>query len=284
MDHIPENFEQRPVLIVGAGTLGRRIALMFAAYGADTRLYDANEQAGQQGLEFIGQELEKMGKDKDKVRLTPFSSLEEAVSDIWLAIECIPERRDIKVDLFAQLDELAPQDAVLSTNSSSFPSSQVIDRVKHPERVMNTHFLMPPDVVAVELMSCGKTLPEVIELVEKALPKYGFNAYVAHEESVGFIFNRIWAAIKRESLTVAAEGVASPEVIDNIFRECLGTRSGPFRSMDKVGLDVVLDIETHYAELNPALSDEPRKFLKTFIDKNELGRKTGKGFYDDYSE
>jgi 3-hydroxybutyryl-CoA dehydrogenase len=101
---------------------------------------------------------------------------------------------------------------------------------------------------------------------------------------VGFIFNRIWAAIKRESLAVVAEGVSTPQVVDQLFQSVLGSREAPFRLMDKVGLDVVLDIEEHYAAVRPAIPAEPRQLLKRYVEQGHLGIKSGKGFYSDYEE
>jgi 3-hydroxybutyryl-CoA dehydrogenase len=144
------------------------------------------------------------------------------------------------------------------------------------------HYFMPPFANAVELMSCGRTDDRVIERLMNALPQYGLTPFHAKRESVGFIYNRIWAAIKRESLAVAAEGVATPEEIDRLFTLVLGTQAGPFRMMDRVGLDVALDIENHYAAVRPGLPESPRQLLQQYVDEGRLGMKSGRGFYDDY--
>ena len=149
--------------------------------------------------------------------------------------------------MFGDLDRLAPEDAILASNSSSYPTSQFIDGVSRPGRVANTHYYRPPEVNVVEVMSCGNTTDEVIARLFERLPAYGLLPLKVLKESEGFIYNRIWAAIKRESLAVVAEGVSTPEVVDQLFQGVHGSREGPFRIMDKVGLDVVLDIEEHYA-------------------------------------
>ena len=141
------------------------------------------------------------------------------------------------------VDALSESDAILASNSSSYSSSAFADSVKNPARLLNTHFLMPPGITPVELMSCGQTDPVVIQLLVDVLPGYGLTPYVVQRESMGFIFNRIWAAIKRETLAVAAEGVASAEVVDAIYNQATGSQPGPFRLMDALGLDVVLSIE-----------------------------------------
>jgi len=101
-------------------------------------------------------------------------------------------------------------------------------------------------------------------------------------ESIGFVFNRIWAAIKREALMVLQEGVATPEDVDRIWQEVFGSPAGPFRMMDQVGLDVVRDIEEHYAQIRDGIPEGPRTLLGEYIARGHLGVKTGRGFYADY--
>ena len=115
------------------------------------------------------------------------------------------------------------------------------------------------------------------------LPDYGLAPFRVRRESDGFIFNRIWAAIKRECLMVVEEGVATPEDIDEMWR--IFTRPGipPFELMDRVGLDVVLAIEEHYADVRTGLPEGPRTLLRTYIDEGRLGVKSGRGFYDEPS-
>jgi 3-hydroxybutyryl-CoA dehydrogenase len=272
----------RPAVIIGAGTIGRRIALMFATGKNEVRLVDHSPQALAASRNYIEKQLplllEKTGATAPKIVYS--DDLAASLTDAWLVTEAIPELLEEKKKLFAQLDRIAPDDAILASNSSSYPSSHFIHALSKPERVLNTHYLMPPERNPVEIMSCGKTDPIVIELLLAELPKYGLAPFHVLEESVGFIFNRIWAAIKRESLMVVAEGVSTPADVDRIFELSVGTRGGPFRMMDMVGLDVVLDIEEHYAALNPDLSELPRKLLREYVSQGRLGMKSGHGFYE----
>ena len=171
---------------------------------------------------------------------------------------------------------------MLASNSSSLPSSQFVDEVKHPSGCLTPHYQQPPELNSVELMSSGQTDESLIEALMEELPQYGFAPFRVLRESDGFIFNRVWAAIERECLMVVAEGVARPEDVDGMWT--IFTKPGipPFRLMDRVGLDVVLNIEEHYASVRPGLPDEPRKLLQEHIDRGELGVKSGRGFYDDY--
>ncbi len=273
----------RPVAVIGAGTLGRRIALMLATCGGEVRISDPDAAAREAALEYVAGALpDVVGRvDGGRAgRVTAVADLAAAASDAWLVVEAVPERLELKRSVFARLDEVAPPDAVLATNSSSYPSSRLVDAVRRPERLVNTHFYMPPDRTAVEVMSCGRTDPAVVALLMHVLPAYGLRPFEVRRESVGFVYNRIWAAIKREALAVVEEGVATPQEVDELFSLNLGTTRGPFRRMDAVGLDVVLDIEEHYAAERPGLPEGPRRVLREMLEQGRLGDKSGGGFYD----
>ena len=147
--------------------------------------------------------------------------------------------------------------------------------------MLNIHFYMPPKQNAVDVMSCGKTDRDVVDFVMATLPQFGLYPFEARRESTGFIFNRVWAAVKRESLEVVAEGVSTPQEVDRMFQLNTGS-AGPFRTMDQVGLDVVLDIEEHYCAEHPEYPEGPRRLLRTYLEQGRLGVKSGAGFYDDY--
>ncbi len=207
--------------------------------------------------------------------------LARAVRGAWMVVEAVPENLDLKKEILGELDRLADADAILGSNSSSLPTSTFIDKVEHTERVLNTHYQMPPDLNAVELMSDGRTDESIIDALIRTLPRYGFVPFHVRRESDGFIMNRIWASIKRECLMVVEEGVAPPEDVDRMWQ--LFTASGlpPFRLMDRVGLDVVLDIEEHYASVRPAIPEGPRRLLRRYVEQGRLGLKRGRGFYDE---
>ena len=112
------------------------------------------------------------------------------------------------------------------------------------------------------------------------LPQYGFVPFHVRRESDGFIFNRIWASIKRECLMVVDEGVARPEDVDRMWRLFTAAGQAPFQLMDRVGLDVVLDIEEHYAAVRPGVPEGPRRLLRRYVERGRLGVKTGRGFYE----
>ncbi len=278
----PRDTADRPVTVIGGGTLGRRIALMFASGGAEVRIHDLSDEVRAAAVAYVEETLPGVVAARDGATAGTVrgeNDLEAAVAGAWLVVEAIPERLDLKTPLFGRLDAIVAADTILATNSSSYASRLVIDEVQHPERVLNVHFYMPPQQNAVDLMSDGRTDPAVIDLLLEVLPRYGVHPFLTRRESTGFIFNRIWAAIKREALAVVADGVSTPEDVDAMWQVNSGAPAGPFRMMDQVGLDVVLDIEEHYAAEDPHLPEGPRRLLREYVDAGHLGVKTGRGFY-----
>jgi 3-hydroxybutyryl-CoA dehydrogenase len=284
----PSDVDERPISVIGGGTLGRRIAMMFSAGGSPVHLFSRSANSREAARRFVDEHAsdvrEQLGlaaRSLGTVEL--FDALEPAVATAWL-IESVSEDLALKKQVFGELDRLAECDAILATNSSSYPSSRLLDAVESPERLLNVHFLMPPEARAVELMSCGRTDAAVIDALVERLPRYGLVPFTVIRESVGFLFNRIWAAIKRECLMVVAEDVSTPEEVDRIWQLTFGTALGPFRAMDRIGLDVVLAIEEHYATISDSIPTGPRVLLRDYVDKGFLGRKSGRGFYNDYGD
>jgi 3-hydroxybutyryl-CoA dehydrogenase len=277
-----EDIRHRPVAVIGAGTLGRRIALMFASRGGTAQIYARRAEQLAAATQYVIAALPEVVKDRGSGELgvaTATTSLAEALDGAWLAVESAPEKLEIKIPLWGQIDETAGADTIFATNSSSYPSRLMAKNVRDKTRLCNMHFYMPPEVNAVELMSDGQTDRSLLDTLLTVLPEFGVYPFEARRESTGFIFNRIWAAIKRESLAVVAEGVARPEDIDAMFKVNWRALDGPFQLMDQVGLDVVLDIENHYAEEFPHLPKHVRDLLQGYVDAGKLGVKTGDGFY-----
>jgi 3-hydroxyacyl-CoA dehydrogenase len=161
--------------------------------------------------------------------------MEDAIADSWLVIEAVPEKLQLKIDTFAQLDALAPSDCILASNSSSYKSSEMLEKVSvnTKARILNMHYYMPPQCMIVELMTDGHTTPEIFPFMVDRSKEVGTLPYVARKESTGFIFNRLWAAVKREALTILAEGVSVPEEIDSMWTEMfVKGGSTPCKTMD----------------------------------------------------
>ncbi|OBF60811.1 3-hydroxybutyryl-CoA dehydrogenase [Mycobacterium sp. 852002-50816_SCH5313054-b] len=277
-----EDIRDRPVAVIGAGTLGRRIAVMFASRGGAVRIHARRAEQLAAATQYVAETVPRVVQHRgfgDVGVAAAAASLEDALDGAWLAVESVPEKLEIKVPLWGQIDQAAPPGTIFATNSSSYPSRLMADNVRDKTRLCNMHFYMPPEVNAVDLMSDGQTDRGLLDTLLTVLPEFGVHPFEARKESTGFIFNRIWAAIKRESLAVVAEGVARPADVDGMFRVNWGVPAGPFQMMDLVGLDVVLDIENHYAAEFPHLPESVRELLQSYVDAGKLGVKTGEGFY-----
>jgi 3-hydroxybutyryl-CoA dehydrogenase len=280
--HTFDEIRDRPVAVIGAGTLGRRIALMFASRGGTVRVFAPRAEQRAAAVGYVAESLPKLlrGRGFGEIGSAESAgSLEEALDGAWLAVESVPEKLETKTAAWEQIDRAAPPDTIFATNSSSYPSRLMAASVRDKSRLCNMHFYMPPDSNGVDLMSDGETDRGLLDTLLAVLPEFGVHPFEARKECTGFIFNRIWAAIKRESLAVVAEGVARPEDVDGMFKVTLGVPAGPFQMMDAVGLDVVLDIENHYAQEFPHLPEHVRELLKSYVDAGKLGIKTGEGFY-----
>jgi 3-hydroxybutyryl-CoA dehydrogenase len=277
-----EDIQNRPVAVIGAGTLGRRIALMFASRGGTVRISAPRAEQRASAVHYVTETLPKLVADRGFGEVggaTAAGSLEEALDDAWLVVESVPEKLELKIAAWDQIDQAAPQDTIFATNSSSYPSRLMAGAVRDKTRLCNAHFYMPPEVNALDLMSDGQTDRGLLDTLLAVLPEFGVYPFEARRECTGFIFNRVWAAIKRESLAVVAEGVARPEDVDGMYKLNLRAPAGPFQLMDLVGLDVALDIENHYVEEFPHLPKNARDLLQTYVDAGKLGVKTGEGFY-----
>jgi 3-hydroxybutyryl-CoA dehydrogenase len=284
---LPSGVDDRPVTVIGTGTLGRRIALMFSAGGSRVRLFDSSASARDAAKSFAD---ERASSVRERLGLSAAApgpveacdTLAAAVATSWFIVESVPEDLALKKQVLSEIDRLAEPDAIMPTNSSSYPSSRLAEAVESPERFLNAHFQMPPDLLAVELMSCGSTDTAVIDALVERLPRYGLVPFTVLRESVGFLLNRIWHTIRRECLMLVAEGASTPEDVDRIWRLSLGTPLGPFQIMDQVGLDVALAAEEEYATTRDGIPAAPRELLRDYVDKGFLGLKTGRGFYDNY--
>jgi 3-hydroxyacyl-CoA dehydrogenase len=210
---------------------------------------------------------------------------EEHTKAPWLAIECLPESLPLKTSVLALLERSLPADCVLASNSSSLTTAEMAAEgpLDHPHRLLNTHYFIPPRNRMVELMSSGATAPPIFSFLAGQMRRVGFAPVIVPRDiqSRGFVFNRIWAACKRETLAVLAEGVAEPADVDALFRDFFHAEKGPCERMDEVGLDTVARVEQHNLERKPELASEgPLKWLKeNYVELGKLGEKSGDGLF-----
>lgn len=269
----------RVVAVLGGGVLGRRIACAWAASGYDVVIRDPSSEQRNAATHYCETSMAQYSDAAQRGTVRAVEELEAAAQHAWLVIEAVPEQLALKISTFALLEQLSPKDAILCTNSSSYKSREMLGELKEStrRRILNMHYYMPPANRVVELMTDGETDPSIFPFLVDKLREIGMHPYVAQKESTGLIFNRLWAAIKREVLNILAEEVSTPEEIEELWLEMwTGNHSGPVAMMDAVGLDTVSFIEQHYiAERH--LPNQPVDFLQSFIDAGKLGAKSSKG-------
>jgi 3-hydroxyacyl-CoA dehydrogenase len=223
-----------------------------------------------------------------KVHFT--TSLVDAVRDSWLVIEAVPEDLEVKISVLGRIDRTAPRDCIIATNSASFRSRELVSEVQHRERVLNTLYYIPPANKCVELMSCGYTAPNIFPFLISQMEDVGLQPMLVHNESTGMIFPRIFGAMKREVLQILQERVASPEDVDELFKDFFHAEKGICEKMDDVGLDTVARTEEHFLAQGreggfdgglegwEELNTDYLEWLRTeYIEKGKLGEKSGEG-------
>ncbi|PYH99432.1 cytochrome P450 [Aspergillus ellipticus CBS 707.79] len=279
----PLDYRKRPVAVLGAGVLGRRIGCIWASAGYTVHLRDPSPDQLSAGIADIQEQVSAYASKTDYSPGTAhsFTSLEEAVSNAWLIIEAVPEKLPLKITTFAELSSYAPTDSILASNSSSYKTSEMLDKVpdaaKH--RILNMHYYMPPQCMLVELMTDGDTSEEIFQFLVERCREGATSPYVARKQSTGFIFNRLWAAVKREVLTILADEVSVPEEIDAMWEEMfIDGRVMPCKMMDSVGLDTVAFIEQHYIHERGLPSEKTVDYLTAnYLDQGKLGNKCAQG-------
>jgi 3-hydroxybutyryl-CoA dehydrogenase len=277
------------VAVVGSGTMGRQIALQIAAHGVPVAMYDAMP-AVLEGAEAAQRAIfatwvatgQPPTTDEGEVfgNLRYEADLGAALRDVDLVIEAVPERVPLKREVFGQLDERLPEGAIIATNSSSIRVSLLEDATGRPDKVANFHFFLPVwENPMVEVGGGTRTTPATLNALDAFVRRVGMLPLRVRKESTGFIFNRVWRAVKKEVLKVVDSGVASFEDVDRAWMLHYRTPQGPFGKMDQIGLDVVQAIEEHYATESGDPSDLPPPALTERVARGDLGVKTGKGFY-----
>ncbi|KAL2267090.1 hypothetical protein VTJ83DRAFT_4367 [Remersonia thermophila] len=303
-----ESLEHRPVLIIGAGNIGRRVALVWASNQRPVTIYDISPEALRSATNYITDHLGEYcaSRDTHPGHVSTTSDLkvatgtsgqnpsrdssgaitpEEHTKAPWLAIECLPEILPLKTSVLAMLERSLPADCILASNSSSLTTAEMAAEapLEHPHRLLNTHYFIPPRNRMVEIMSSGATAAPIFPFLASQMRRVGLVPVTVPRDiqSRGFVFNRIWAACKRETLAVLSEGVAKPADIDALFCDFFHAEKGPCERMDEVGLDTVHRVEQHNLEKDPSLgSEKSMKWLHdNYIQSWKLGEKSGDGLY-----
>ncbi len=277
------------VAVVGTGILGAQIALLAVNAGYTVKVFDPREGAFVETFNKIRADLQSKGItpfipwekwDTCKAGVRQVTELGEAVKDAQLVIEAVPEILELKNQVFKELGEKTPPGAILATNSSSIPVSKMEVSSGRPEQCLNIHFYFPlQGVNMVDIMGGTKTRPDVMATGVEWIRSIGCIPLKVNKEILGFCFNRVWRAIKREVLYMWGNGFVDYRDTDRGWMVFTKMKEGPFAIMDKVGLDVVYDIEMVYYNDSKDPKDKPPEALLEMIKRGDLGVKSGKGFY-----
>lgn len=279
----------KTICVVGAGTMGPRIALQCAVRGFKVRLVDIIAEklrkAERWQLDNLNKRVMKGLLSEESVkktlsRIMYFTDLDDAAGNVDYVIEAVPENLELKRKVFSQLDKVCPSHTILATNSSSIKSSLIADATERPDKVLNTHFgLVVDDGGLYEVMGSRWTSDETIQTAMVLGHTIGLAPILVRIEVIGFVYNRIWRAIKKAALDIVERGIATVEDVDRAWMAARPGDEGPFLRMDKIGLDVILAIEEQWYSESGDPRDKPPKFLVDKVNKCELGVKSGRGFY-----
>jgi 3-hydroxybutyryl-CoA dehydrogenase len=276
------------IMVIGAGQMGSGIAQVCVQGGYQVILNDLKGEFVNKGIAVITKNLTRqvdkgrMSADEKATvleRITVSTDLTDA-ANVDLVIEAAIENMEIKTSIFKQLDELAPTHAILATNTSSLPITEIAAATRRPEKVIGMHFMNPvPVMKLVEIIRGLATSDEVYQVIEDTSKALG-KVPVEVNDFPGFVSNRILMPMINEAIFTLYEGVATPEAIDEVMKLGMNHPMGPLTLADFIGLDTCLYImET----LHEGFGDDkyrPCPLLRKYVKAGWLGKKTGKGFYD----
>ncbi|WP_040206925.1 3-hydroxybutyryl-CoA dehydrogenase [Neobacillus jeddahensis] len=275
------------VMVIGAGQMGSGIAQVCAQAGYQVVLNDLKPEFVERGLGVIQKKLARnvakeriteQQRQEALARLTPSTNLNDA-SGVDLVIEAAVENMEIKTNLFAKLDQIAPAHAILASNTSSLPITEIAAATNRPEKVIGMHFMNPvPVMKLVEIIRGLATTDEVYQAIED-MTKTLSKVPVEVNDFPGFVSNRVLMPMINEAIFTLYEGVATKEAIDEVMKLGMNHPMGPLTLADFIGLDTCLYImET----LHEGFGDDkyrPCPLLRKYVKAGWLGKKTGRGFY-----
>ncbi len=276
------------ITVIGAGTMGNGIAHVFAMFGHQVSLADISQPALDKAIATITKNLDRM-VSKEKIskadknatlgRISTHTELKNAISNADLVVEAATENVDLKLRIFQQMDELAPKDAILATNTSSISITQIAAVTSRPEKVIGMHFMNPvPIMKLIEVIRGYATSDETTQTImemSKGLKKVP----VEVNDYPGFVANRILMPMINEAIITLFEGVAGVEEIDTVMKLGMAHPMGPLQLADFIGLDVCLSILRVLYDGFGQDKYAPCPLLVNMVTAGKLGRKSGEGFY-----
>jgi len=274
--------DSQKIGIVGGGLMGHGIAYLLAAAGHQVGVFEPSGELRASLPSRVKSISDLLSGDPAALeRIALHDQLAPAVKDTAFVFEAAPEKLPLKQKLFAELESLTAPDAILASNSSAIPTTEIGRDLRHRDRVVGTHFWNPPHLVPlVEVIQNEKTSEAVVARTIELLRDAGKTAVHVRRDIPGFVGNRLQHALKREAIALVAAGVCDAETLDTVVKQGFGARMavlGPLEQSDLVGLDLTLDIsEVLVADLDRSAGPNP--FLRDKVAAGKLGMKTGEGF------
>lgn len=272
----------KQISVIGAGLMGHGIAQVFALAGHIVRVYDSEYKALASLRERIEKNLRDLNQNVNAVsRVYPVEDLGECVTGADIVFEAGPENLAFKQKLFAQLELMAPAHALLASNTSVIPITEIMKEVKTGHRAMGTHWWNPPYLVPlVEVIKTSQTDPKLAQEMFDLLFEVGKTPAMVDKDVPGFIGNRLQHALWREAISLVANGVCDAETVDTVVKASFGRRLpviGPLENADLVGIDLTLAI---HETVLPSIDHTPKPspYLEKLIASGKLGMKSGEGF------
>jgi len=280
--------EIKKIMVIGAGQMGSGIAQVAAVAGLDVVLNDIKDEFVNRGLGIIEKNLsrdvskgrlDESQKEAILARIKPSTSIQDA-GDVDIVVEAAIENMEIKGKIFRDLDSIAPVHAILATNTSSLPITEIAAVTKRPEKVIGMHFMNPvPVMKLVEIIRGLATSDETFEMV-KELSERMNKVPVEVNDAPGFVSNRVLIPMINEAIYCVYEGIATPEAVDQVMKLGMNHPMGPLALADLIGLDTCLYI---MEVLHQGLGDSkyrPCPLLRKYVAAGWLGRKSGRGFFE----
>ncbi|MEM7154002.1 MAG: 3-hydroxyacyl-CoA dehydrogenase family protein [Myxococcota bacterium] len=279
----------RTVAVLGAGTMGHGIAQVAAATGHSTCLFDIKAEFVERGLSRVKANLDK-GVDRGKVTaeqrettlagLRGESDLAAAVAGADIVIEAVPEKLELKQELFGKVAPHVSEDTILATNTSSLSVEKIAAPLPNPGRVIGTHFFNPVHIMKLLEIIVADTTSEAALARTKAFGATLGKETITIKDFPGFATSRLGLVIGLEAIRMVEQGVGSAEDIDKAMTLGYGFPMGPLKLTDLVGLDVRLHIADYLSRALPMGAHfEPPALLRQMVDEGKLGKKSGQGFY-----
>ena len=270
--------------VIGAGTMGTGITTLATSYGIPVVLLDVSAQALEsaeaavRGQRRLAQMMGSLPADEVPGELRVTTSV-DGIGDSTAVIETVIERAEVKEKVLSEASAAAPE-AVLISNTSAIPIGEQASALAQPERLVGVHFMNPPYLIrAVEVIRGPQTGDQALADARGLLDALGLRQVLVGD-GPGFVINRILQRSINEAARIVADGVATPQAVDDAFRECLGHPSGPLATADLIGIDNVVDtLRVLYARTQDA-GYVPCDLLLEKVSANHLGRKTGQGFFE----